>query len=368
MLVDDILQRNRDWVRGRKPQPLPPVETLRLAVVGCYDPRLDRLLLPALGLEPGDAFLLRSAGALLQPGSTTMRSLGLAMFMFGVTEVLIVGHAACRMAAFDTAAFIEEFRRRGVPREAFGDDSLRTWAGAIPSPRQGVLQSVATVREAPFVPKDVRVAGVVLDEKTGALELVVRPDQEAGAFVSVSSAATTTSAAGYTTAEDSAAAGVGARHAAASEAAASRAAASHAGPGASPRRAATGGAAPPPPPGAATHAQVATAASSAPATSAATSSRTAPTRALLHAVEDFLGTIESKEHWKADVENLRQELERRRDPRQRLELLDAFARRLGGESREVAESFARLRREITAAGADPAAELLSVFHHLGRRR
>src|SRR5262245_36607690 len=161
MLFDDILERNRGWVRGRKPQPLPPVETKRLAVVGCYDPRLDTLLLSALGLAPGEAFLLRSAGALLHPGSTSMRSLGLAIFMFGVTDVLIVGHAACRMAQFDTAAFIEEFRRRGVPREAFGDESLRTWVGAIASPRQGVQISVAAVREAPFVPKDVSVAGVV---------------------------------------------------------------------------------------------------------------------------------------------------------------------------------------------------------------
>ena len=49
-------------------------------------------------------------------------------------------------------------------------------------------------------------------------------------------------------------------------------------------------------------------------------------------------------------------------------LLDAFARRLGGESREVAAAFARLRQEITAAGADPTAELLSVFQYLGGRR
>lgn len=356
MLVDDILERNRDWVRGRKPQPLPPVATLRLAVVGCYDPRLDRLLLPALGLEPGEAFLLRSAGALLLPGSTTMRSLALATFMFGVTEVLIVGHAACRMATFDTAAFIDEFRRRGVPREAFGDDSLRTWAGAIASPRQGVLQSVATVRAAAFMPQDVHVSGVVLDETTGALEVVVRSDQVVDA--SAVAPALAAAAAGGTSAQASAAEGVRARAAAASEAATQRTA--DRAPERRPARGARRAKGVPPPPPAA--------AASAAATASAGNPRIAQSRALLSAADDFLGTIESKEHWKADVENLRKELERRKDPRHRLELLDAFARRLGGESREVAESFARLRREITAAGADPAAELLSVFHHLGRRR
>jgi carbonic anhydrase len=336
MLVDDILARNRDWVRGREPAALPPVHPLRLAVVACYDPRLDSLLLPALGLAEGDAFLLRSAGALLQPGSTSMRSLALAMYMFGVTDVLVVGHVACRMAAFDTAAFIEEFRRRGVPREAFGEESLRTWAGAIPSPRQGVLQSVSAVREAAFVPKDVRVGGMVLDETTGALELVIRPEQEIA----------------------------GAGHAGAASAPPSVVPpASAPPPGPPPRSPAPtttrAGAAPPPPP-AAPRKKGAGAATGNP--------RLSQTRALLAAANDFLTAIDAKEHWKRDVENLRRELGQRQDPRQRLELLDAFARRLGAESREVAESFARLRKEIAAAGHDPAAQLLSVFHHLGRRR
>jgi hypothetical protein len=89
---------------------------------------------------------------------------------------------------------------------------------------------------------------------------------------------------------------------------------------------------------------------------------------MLKAVDDFLTLVASNESWRADLEKLRDELERRHDPRQRLELLDAFARRLGRESRDVAEAFGKLRKEITAAGADPAAELLSVFQYLGGRR
>ena len=369
MLVDDILERNRGWVRGRNPQPLPPVETKRLAVVGCYDPRLDPLLLPALGLAPGEAFLLRSAGALLLPGSTSMRSLGLAIYMFGVTEVLIVGHAGCRMAAFDTAAFIEEFRRRGVARDAFGDESLRTWVGAIASPRQGVLQSVAAVREAPFVPKDVRVAGVVLDETTGALELIVRPDQPvegAGATIATRAGAMPASASSETASRPSSPMAPPAASAAPVAATAAPPAVPPPPPAGRPgklskaRDRARSIAKPPPTP--------ATAAPARGAASATGGSRVAQTRAMLKAVEDFLTIIESKESWRADLANLRDELERRRDPRQRLELLDAFARRLSGESREVADAFGRMRQEITAAGADPTAELLSVFQYLGGRR
>jgi hypothetical protein len=293
-----------------------------------------------------------------------MRSLGLAIFMFGVTDVLIVGHAACRMAQFDTAAFIEEFRRRGVAREAFGDESLRTWAGAIASPRQGVLSSVAAVREAPFVPRDVRVAGVVLDEESGALEVIVRPDQPvegAGATIATSGATRTASTSAREPPIDAAAGAV---------------------PPVPPAPAAK---APPTPPAPtqpkagklskardrAARAMSPTTPAAAPASRVAPpgdSSRKAQTRAMLRAVDEFVTIIESKESWRADLARLRDELERHRDPRHRLELLDAFARRLSGESREVANAFAKLRQEIGAAGADPTAELLSVFQYLGGRR
>jgi hypothetical protein len=47
MLIEDILKRNRAFVDGRTPKPLPPAEAVSLAIVACYDPRLDPLLRPA---------------------------------------------------------------------------------------------------------------------------------------------------------------------------------------------------------------------------------------------------------------------------------------------------------------------------------
>jgi carbonic anhydrase len=177
MLVDEILERNRAFVRGREARPLPPVEAKPLVVVACYDPRLDPLLLQALGIEHGEAFLLRTAGALVLPGGGVMRSLGLAVFMFGATEILVVGHTSCRMATFSNAGFIDMFRARGVPREAFGTGDLREWAGAIASPARGVAASVANISSVPFLPPDVTVSGAVLDDTTGELRIVVRGGQ-----------------------------------------------------------------------------------------------------------------------------------------------------------------------------------------------
>ena len=180
MPLQEILERNRLYVRGRTPQPLPPPDLVRLVILACYDPRLDPLLRPALGLGEQRAFVIRSAGAIVAPAGDPLRSIALAVGLFDATEVLVVGHTSCRMAAFDESRFTQAFRRRGVAREAFGPGDLRAWAGAIPDPHRGVLASVATLRATPFLPKDLTVAGVVLEDTTGALETVIAPGDPAG--------------------------------------------------------------------------------------------------------------------------------------------------------------------------------------------
>ncbi len=119
----------------------------------------------------------RTAGAVVTPAGNAMRSLALAVYMFEVREILILGHSSCRMADFSTQDFIEAFRGRGVPREAFGDRDLRTWAGATANPRQGVLASASAIAAAPFLPNDLMIAGAVLDDETGKIEVVLRPGE-----------------------------------------------------------------------------------------------------------------------------------------------------------------------------------------------
>jgi carbonic anhydrase len=181
MVLDAILERNRAYLQGRKRRPWPANPRVQLAVVACYDPRLDEMIRESIGIEPGEAFVFRTAGAFLREGSSSLRSLAVAIYFFGVTHVLVMGHRSCRMADFDTAGFIDAFRRRGVAREAFGAEDLRAWAGAIADPRRGVEATVANLRGAPFLPRDLSIAGVVLDDETGALEVVLRPGQEPAA-------------------------------------------------------------------------------------------------------------------------------------------------------------------------------------------
>jgi len=195
MFPDEILERNRAYVEQRTPEPLPAVEAVGLAIVTCFDPRLDPLLRPALGLREDEGFFLRTAGAMLFPDDRTLRSLAVAVYLLEIRQILIVGHTSCRMASFSTSSFIDAFRRRGVAREAFGDGDLRRWAGAIPSPRRGVLATAAAIADAPFLPAEMTIAGAVLDDTTGRLELVLRPDQRPAAEAVAADAAATALAA-----------------------------------------------------------------------------------------------------------------------------------------------------------------------------
>ena len=72
-----------------------------MAVVACKDSRLD--LFGALGLEIGDAHLIRNAGGL--PSDDVLRSLALSQRALGTREVVIIHHTQCGMENFDDARF-----------------------------------------------------------------------------------------------------------------------------------------------------------------------------------------------------------------------------------------------------------------------
>lgn len=319
MQFDEILERNRSFTRERAPRALPPAEKMDLAVVACYDPRLDELLLPALGLAPGRAIVVRTAGALIQPQGGALRTLALATFMFGVTEIIVVGHTSCRMAAFDALAFIDAFRRRNVAREAFGQEDLRAWAGAIADPKRGVQQSVANILAATVLPKDLQVAGLLLDDASGALEVVVRPGEipAAGGGAPITPSAPAPAAAPATQTPTTA----------------------------SPA---------PTAPGKPTMPQAAT-----------------PTPSgdpLVVALADFVHTLESKAGLGEDLRRLRQELEQHQNPLVKFGLLESFIREAAANSKDVADAYTRLRNAVAGARRrwDPQ-EVIAQFLRVTRR-
>jgi carbonic anhydrase len=80
---------------------LPRRPARRLAMLACMDSRLD--LFELLGLDPGEAHLIRNAGGIVTPD--VLRSLAMSQRLLDTEDVIVLQHTDCGMERFDDAAF-----------------------------------------------------------------------------------------------------------------------------------------------------------------------------------------------------------------------------------------------------------------------
>ena len=114
-----------------------------------------------LGLAPGDAKILRNAGARVT--DDVLRTLVLATYLLGVERAMIVAHTECRMAAGD------EDDVHAAVDEAGGPDT-RSLAFLVTDDQVATLhEDVQRLRSSPYLPR-LRVGGFLYDVETGRLD------------------------------------------------------------------------------------------------------------------------------------------------------------------------------------------------------
>lgn len=140
---------------------LPVQPSLRVAVVTCMDCRLD--LFALLGLEPGEAHVIRNAGGVIT--DDVIRSLSISQRRLGTREVLVLHHTACGMTTFTDDEYRTELAR---------ETGLRPpWAvEAFVDVKENVRQSVERVRRSPYLTHTDVVRGFVVDVKTHVVDEV----------------------------------------------------------------------------------------------------------------------------------------------------------------------------------------------------
>src|SRR4051794_41250508 len=124
---------------------LSPRPRRKVAVLSCMDTRID--LFPMLGLERGDAHIIRNAGGLVTDDA--IRSLTASQRLLGTEEVLVLMHEGCGLqgaADADLGAFadLEGTLRDGLRRlrAASGLPAREHIRGAIFDPESGALRPV----------------------------------------------------------------------------------------------------------------------------------------------------------------------------------------------------------------------------------
>jgi carbonic anhydrase len=157
----DILEANRGYAADFHLAGLRPEAARGLGVVTCIDSRIEPLAL--LGLVPGDAKIIRNAGARITDDA--LRSLVLAVHLLGVDRVAVVAHTRCKMTEASDAELREEITN-------LAGASAAGWTfHAVADQRAALRSDLATIRECPLVPASVRLGGFIYDVDTGALTL-----------------------------------------------------------------------------------------------------------------------------------------------------------------------------------------------------
>jgi carbonic anhydrase len=159
--TDELLRNAKEYAASfdKRNLPLPPAR--KVAVVACMDARLNPSYV--LGLEEGDAHVIRNAGGVITDDE--IRSLAISQRLLGTEEIILIHHTDCGMLTFQD----DDFRRQiqddtGIkPQwapESFGDLE------------EDVRQSKARIESSPFVPNKGSIRGFIYDVDTGRLQEV----------------------------------------------------------------------------------------------------------------------------------------------------------------------------------------------------
>lgn len=162
---DNELQANARYAQTFTDPGLPGRAGTGLAVVTCMDSRIDPLAV--LGLAPGQAKVLRSAGA--RVSDEVLTSLVLAHHLLGVERVMVMAHTECGM----TSKTDEQVR--AIVAERTGADVTGLQFGTIQDQEATLREDVRRVRCSPYLPDTMPVLGARYDVHTGRVE-VLEPD------------------------------------------------------------------------------------------------------------------------------------------------------------------------------------------------
>jgi carbonic anhydrase len=158
--IDRMLEANQDWT-GRFPGSKPVRPARAVAIVACMDSRMP--LFQMLGLEVGDAHVIRNAGGVIT--EDTIRSLTISQHLLGTREIVLVHHTECGLQVTDDVSFADLVERSTGRRPPWA-------ARAFTDVDDDVRESMRLIRESPYlVSRDVR--GTVYDVETGRLREVV---------------------------------------------------------------------------------------------------------------------------------------------------------------------------------------------------
>jgi len=151
-VIDELLANNRAFADSTPEQHHDVAPKRKLAIVTCMDSRLD--VFQALGLDIGEAHILRNAGGVIT--DDVIRSLSVSQRRLGTEEIMLIHHTDCGMMKITDDGFRAELQDDTGVAPAFAIESFSDLEA-------DVAQSILRVRRSNFLLHNDRVRGFVYD-------------------------------------------------------------------------------------------------------------------------------------------------------------------------------------------------------------
>jgi len=176
-MLEKILEHNRKFVQERKAagedKPISGHAHKDIMVLTCMDTRLVELLEPAMGFGRGDIKILKNAGNIIRNNcSDVIRSVAVGTVLMGLKEVYVVGHSDCGMRKQKPEDIRAKMRERGIPEEAIEAIDIKEWFGLLQDEAENVKDAVLKLKNSPYIPKDVKIHGLLMDPNSGEISVI----------------------------------------------------------------------------------------------------------------------------------------------------------------------------------------------------
>ncbi|HVX17310.1 MAG TPA: carbonic anhydrase [Acidimicrobiales bacterium] len=161
-MFDDLIDANEKYAATFTEHDLTGKAARHLAVVTCIDSRIDPLGI--FGLVPGDAKIIRSAGARVT--DDVLRNLVLSVNLLDVDRVVLMPHTDCAMGRTN-AAIVQ------AVSEASGRDASAWDFRPIEDPDETLRADLARIRSCDLISDRTELVGWRYDVHTGLVAQVV---------------------------------------------------------------------------------------------------------------------------------------------------------------------------------------------------
>ncbi len=162
-VTDEVLAANERFAQSFDLKNLAMPPKRHLAVLACMDARLA--VHRILGLEPGDAHIIRNAGGIATDDA--VRSLIISHYLLGTREFVIINHTGCGMLSFQD----DDLRRR-LEQETGNSAVSPEVFYSFKDLETNVGSQIRKLRSHPWIPASVGVRGFIYDVATGKLREV----------------------------------------------------------------------------------------------------------------------------------------------------------------------------------------------------